>query len=178
MECGWIAFQKATFFPISFSFSDVILSYWNQQVTHICSANDTFAVQTQLPRHKIWTQKICWKQIVSSKNENIISDHPVQSEQNKPKVCSEIMSIDVDDVFKYLWYEHFFAYYLLRSQPCNLYAASNTVISPDFTMWKFYEKPQLRTVSGDLPETLRKLCLSKKLFTPENLVKLRYFTEC
>ena len=134
--------------------------------------------KTQLLRHKIWTQKICWKQIISGKNENIIRDHPVQSEQNKPKVCNKIMSIDVDDVFKYLWYEHFLAYYLLRSQPCNGYAASNTVISPDFTVWKFCEKTQFHTVSGDLPETLRKICLFKKIFTPENLVKLRYFTEC
>ena len=40
LECGWIVFQKVTKYPINFSFSDVVLSYSDQTVTNVCSAND------------------------------------------------------------------------------------------------------------------------------------------
>ena len=53
--------------------------------------------KTQLLRHKILTQKTCRKQIISSKNENIIHDHLVQSKQNKPRICFEFMS--TEDMF-------------------------------------------------------------------------------
>ena len=38
---------------------------------------------------------------------------------NKPKFSFEIMSTDIEDIFNYLWYEYFLAYYLLGIQPCK-----------------------------------------------------------
>ena len=40
--------------------------------------------------------------------------------------------------------------------------AKNTVISPNFLMWKFCGMHSFRIVSGESPETMRKLCLSTK----------------
>ena len=38
----------------------------------------------------------------------------------------------------------------------------STVVLPGFLVWKFCGKAQFRIVSGDLPETMWKLCLSTK----------------
>ena len=42
------------------------------------------------------------------------------------------------------------------------YTAKNTVISPNFWCRNFVERNSFRIVSGDSPETMRKLCLSTK----------------
>ena len=52
-----------------------------------------------------------------------------------------------------------------------------TVISPNFLEWKFWERHSFRIISGDSPETMRKL-LFHKIFTAGNWVKLRYFSQC
>ena len=44
-----------------------------------------------------------------------------------------------------------------------LYTAKNTVISLNFLVWNLVERHNFRIVSGDSPETMRKLCLSTKL---------------
>lgn len=53
------------------------------------------------------------------KKKNKFCDHPMQSKQTNQSFSFEIMSTGIEDIFKYLWYEYFLAYYLLRSQPCK-----------------------------------------------------------
>ena len=42
------------------------------------------------------------------------------------------------------------------------FTAKNTVISPNFLVWKLCERNSFRIVSGDSAEAKRKLCLSTK----------------
>ena len=50
--------------------------------------------------------------------------------------------------------------------------AKNTLISPNFLLWKFLERHSLRRVSDDSPETLGKMCLSTKF--PHQVIGRNY----
>ena len=50
--------------------------------------------------------------------------------------------------------------------------AKNTVISPNFMVWKFCAKAQFPHSLGESPETMRKLCLSTKF--PHQEIKWNY----
>ena len=50
----------------------------------------------------------------------------------------------------------------------------NTVISPDFLVWKFCGKAQFPHIARNYAETVP----FHKIFTPGNQVKLRYFSKC
>ena len=50
--------------------------------------------------------------------------------------------------------------------------AKNIVISPDFLVWKFWERHSFRIVSGESSETMWKLCLSTKF--PHHEIKWNY----
>ena len=91
-------------------------------------------------------------------------------------------------VFLSLWYlevfykknsflKQDFLYLLLHfyEQPIN-FTAKNTVISPDFLQWNFAERHIFRIVLDDLPETMRKLCLSAKF--PHQEIKWNYRIFC
>ena len=58
----------------------------------------------------------------------------------------------------------------------KIITAKNTVISPNFLVWKFFWKGSLRIASGDLPQVTETV-LFHKMSTPENQVKLRYFLQ-
>ena len=47
---------------------------------------DVAGKKTQLTRDKKWTQKMCWKQIISSKNGKKFCHHPVQVNKTNPSV--------------------------------------------------------------------------------------------
>ena len=52
---------------------------------------------------------------------------------------------------------------LTDNQNGRPYQTENTEILPNFLVWKFVEKHNLCIVSGDSPETLRKLCVSEMI---------------
>ena len=52
--------------------------------------------------------------------------------------------------------------YTFPSVPVK-YTTKISVISPNLLVWKFCGKAQFPIVSGDSPETMRKLCLSAKV---------------
>ena len=54
----------------------------------------------------------------------------------------------------------------------------NTVISPEFLVWKFCRKAQFRHSSGRIAQNYAESLLFQKIFTPGNQVKLRYFSQC
>ena len=65
--------------------------------------------------------------------------------------------------------------FLIRFQASSFSnTAKNTVISPNFLVWKFCGK--VRIVLGDLPETMKKLCLSSKF--PHQTIRWNYGIFC
>ena len=67
--------------------------------------------------------------------------------------------------------------FLLRTYyVCN--TALNTVISPNFLMLRFCGKAQFPYSFGQSTRNCAKTVPFLKISTPENLVKLRYFTQC
>ena len=56
--------------------------------------------------------------------------------------------------------------------------AKNTVISPNFLVWKFCGKTQFLQSFGRIARNYAETVPVQKIFTPRNLVKLRYFPQC
>ena len=54
----------------------------------------------------------------------------------------------------------------------------NTVISLDFLVWKFCRKQQFPDSFGRFARNYAKTVPFRKISTPENQVKLRYFSQC
>ena len=58
------------------------------------------------------------------------------------------------------------------------HTAKNTVISPNFLVWKFCGKTQFLQSFGRIARNYAETVPVQKIFTPRNLVKLRYFPQC
>ena len=56
--------------------------------------------------------------------------------------------------------------------------AKNTVISDDFLVWKFCGKARFLHGFGWFARNYAETVLFRKISTPENQVKLRYFSQC
>ena len=54
----------------------------------------------------------------------------------------------------------------------------NTVISTDFLVWKFCGKAQFPQSFGRFARNYAETVPFRKISTPENQVKLRYFSQC
>ena len=56
--------------------------------------------------------------------------------------------------------------------------AKNTVISPDFLVWKLWRKTQFPHSFWQIPRNYAETMPFRKISTPGNQVKLRYFSQC
>ena len=72
-------------------------------------------------------------------------------------------------IFVFMKYSHIFAW--------NIHTAKNTVISPDFLMWKFCGEAQFPHSFGRFAQNYTETVPFRKIFTPGNQVKLRYFSQ-
>ena len=59
----------------------------------------------------------------------------------------------------------------------ELNIAKNTVISPDFLVWKFCGKAQFPHSFGRIAQNYAETVSLHKISTPGNQVKLRYFSQ-
>ena len=59
----------------------------------------------------------------------------------------------------------------------NPFTAKNTVISPDFLMWKFCGKVEFLHSFGRIARNYAETVLFSKISTPGSQVKLRYFLQ-
>ena len=57
------------------------------------------------------------------------------------------------------------------------YTSQNTVISPNFLVWKFFGKAQFPHSFGRFARNCVVTVPFHKISTPRNLLKLRYFTQ-
>ena len=60
----------------------------------------------------------------------------------------------------------------------NCSTAKNTVISPDFLVWKFCRKAQFPHSFGRIARNYMEIVPFRKISTPGNQVILRYFSYC
>ena len=70
---------------------------------------------------------------------------------------------------------HFIHGGIVRVVACT---AKNTVISPDFLVWKFCGKAQFPHSFGRFARKYAETVLFRKISTPGNQVNLRYFSQC
>ena len=60
----------------------------------------------------------------------------------------------------------------------NIITAKNTVISPNSLVWQFCGKAQFPHSFGRITRNYAEIVPFRKISTPENYVKLRYFMQC
>ena len=58
------------------------------------------------------------------------------------------------------------------------YITKNTVISPEFLVWKFCGKVQFPHSFGRIVRNFAETMLFREISTPGNQMKLRYFSQC
>ena len=66
---------------------------------------------------------------------------------------------------------------VLTEENLNYHTAKNTVISPNFLVWKFCRKAQFLQTFGRIARNYAETVPFHKISTP-GLVKLRYFSQC